>query len=374
MLLTIFSKTTSFFIRAYGKFLSVEPNQLLITSNSMGYNDSPRVIFEEIVKRDKLKNLKIVWALDNPEAMPLKYRDRVTIIEPDTVEYFKMALKSKYWLTSVNIERGLKFKKAETIFLNTWHGIPMKTVGNAVKSRNDFNWYDTDFVCYSNEEEKAIYIRDFKANKDSMVASGLPRNDELYYVDGKKVAEARNALNLNDDRKIIFYAPTWREGSGVGSTDKIEIDIDWKLWESELSEDYIILLRAHPYTTKLMGVVFNDFVRDYSDYPTVNDLLIAADILISDYSSILYDYAILEKPLICFAYDYEEYKKSRGFNFDPKTEMPKGILESQEEVLAEIKNMDYKKESEIVKNFKNKNITYGGNATNICIDLLFEED
>lgn len=373
VLLTVFTKVASIFVRGYGLFFSIDNNQLLITANSMGYNDSPKVIFEEIMKRNKFKDLKIIWALNNKEDMPKKYRDRVEVIKPDTLKYFKVALSSKYWLTSVNIERGLQFKKAETVFLNTWHGVPMKTVGNAVKGRNDFNWQKTDYVSYSSEKEKEIYIRDFKANPTSMVASGLPRNDELFNAKPEDFLMARKDLNLNTDKKIIVYAPTWRENLDVGGTDKIDIKIDWNLWEKELGQDYVLLLRAHPYTTKLLGVKFNDFVKDYSDYPAVNDLLLAADILISDYSSILYDYAILEKPLICFAYDYQDYKESRGFNFDPKLEMPEGILESQEEVLDKIKNMDYKEAATKVRAFREKTLTYGGNATNICIDLLFKE-
>ena len=80
-----------------------------------------------------------------------------------------------------------------------------------------------------------------------------------------------------------------------------------------MGDEYIFFLRTHPYTTKLMNVEFNDFLRDFSQYPNINELLIIADILISDYSSIIYDYAVLEKPLLCFGYDYDEYKKKRGF-------------------------------------------------------------
>lgn len=372
-LLTTLSKTASFLLRGLGKLLPINPNQLLISANSLGYNDSPRVIFEEIMTRKELDQLEIVWALKDANLLPIEYRDKVKVVKPDTIRYFMTALKSKFWLTSVNIERGLHFKKDETIFLNTWHGIPIKKVGNAVKNRADFYWKKTNYVCYSNEEEKEVFIRDFKADKNSMVASGLPRNDELYAVDNDKVAKIKSKLNLDVDKKIIIYAPTWRDSEDLGKNYKLDIPIDWKLWESELSEDYIVLVRAHPYITDVMGIQFNDFLRDFNDHGSINELLIASDILISDYSSVIYDYSILERPIICFAYDYDEYKESRGVYFDLKKEMGSGFVENEIDLISKIKTMDYDFESKESKLLKEKRVTYGGNATNTCIDLLFKD-
>ena len=101
-----------------------------------------------------------------------------------------------------------------------------------------------------------------------------------------------------------------------------------------------MLLRTHPYTTRLMNVQFNDFVLNYTDYPEVNDLLIVADVLISDYSSINLDFCIMGKPMICFGYDYDEYNKSRGFYYDLEEEMPNGVMRTENEVLNHLKTLD----------------------------------
>ena len=374
MLLTILSKTSSALLRAVGKFIKIKENRVLITANSMGYNDSPRVIFKEIMEQEVLSHLEIIWALKDEEMLPKKYRSSVTVVKPDTPKYFRIALSSKYWISSVNIERGLSFKKAKTIFLNTWHGIPIKTVGNAVKNRSDFDWRKTDIVCYSNEKEKEIYKRDFKATEDSMIASGLPRNDKLYNLKESKILELKKSLGLDIEKKIILYAPTWRDSDDMGKNYKFEVPIDWKLWQEMLGDDYIILLRTHPYVTKLMNVEFNDFVLDYSKYPVINHLLAVSDILISDYSSVIYDYSILEKPIICYAYDYEDYKNSRGLYFDLEKEIPSGVFKTERQVLEKILNMDYKKEIKNTKKLKEKRLVYGGSATKICIDALFGFD
>src|SRR5699024_9654798 len=100
-----------------------------------------------------------------------------------------------------------------------------------------------------------------------------------------------------------------------------------------------------------------------SEYPEINKLLIAADILISDYSATIFDYSILEKPIICFAYDYKQYSEERGLYIDFKKELPSGIVNTQEEVVEKIKTMNYKEECIKTDQFKKKYIEKSGNAT-----------
>ena len=130
----------------------------------------------------------------------------------------------------------------------------------------------------------------------------------------------------------------------------------------------------HAYTNKLLGLEFNDTLRDFSTYPNVNDLFKVADILISDYSASMADYAILERPILCFTYDYEQYREERGLYIDYSTEMPSGILRTEEDVLRYIKTMDYTHECEKTRvMIKEKLIHYGGHATEMCLEKLFEK-
>ena len=122
-----------------------------------------------------------------------------------------------------------------------------------------------------------------------------------------------------------------------------------------------------------MKIDFNDFVRDASDYPAINDLMIASDILISDYSATIFDYCVLERPIISFTYDYEEYKEARGLYIDLPSELPNGIVKTEEEVIEGIKKMDFATASERTRIFKNKYVPKGGNATEICVKALFGE-
>ncbi|WP_222704845.1 CDP-glycerol glycerophosphotransferase family protein [Anaerosalibacter massiliensis] len=358
----------SLFFKFIGLFISIDEKLILFNALSRKYNDSPKVIFEYMIKDEKYKDYKFVWALDEPEKYDIPNCNKVKM---DTMMYFIIALKAKYWVSCVNIERGLNFKKKETRYLNTWHGTPLKLVGNAVGGRKDFDFSDIDIFCYAGEYEREICKRDFNVSEDSLLLSGLPRNDELYHISDEQIAKYRRLLNIPEDKKVILYAPTWRDSKDKGKTYSIKPPIDIGYWKQELQDEYILLLRTHAYTNKLLGIEFNEFIRDFSAYPEINHLLIIADILISDYSATIFDYSILERPIICFGYDYDEYADDRGFYIDLKKELPGGVLKCEKDVVEKIKTLDYKEECQKTTKFKNKYLEAGGNAIEKCINMLF---
>ena len=175
------------------------------------------------------------------------------------------------------------------------------------------------------------------------------------------------------DKRIILYAPTWRDSTDNGQTYAIKPPINVDYWQQELQDEYVVLLRTHAYTNKLLGITFNDFIRDFTSYPVINDLFKVSDILISDYSSCIPDFSILERPIVCFAYDYEDYKKARGLYLDFEKAMPSGVKRTEQEVIAQIKSMDYQEECRKSKEMIKDRITnIGGHATEICVQKMFE--
>lgn len=367
ILLIVFTKTLSMIFRFVGLFIRTEENLILISANSRGYNDSPRAIYEYMKKNPKYAQYRFVWAVDDVT----QTIEGAELVKADTWQYFKTALKAQYWITSVNIERGLHFKKKKTVFLNTWHGVAINEMGNAVAGRTDFDWSDTDYICYSAENERPIYYRDFNARPESMIPTGLPRNDELYHVDPNKVIEIKKNLNIPEDKKVILYAPTWRDSEDFGNSYQIKPPIDCDVWKKALGDEYVVILRTHPYTNELMGVTFDDFFFDGTMYPRVNDLMMISDMLISDYSSIIFDYCVLERPVICFGYDYEAYAEKRGFYIDLETVIPSGIIRDETHLIEHIKSMDYEEQVAKTKVMKENHVTYGGNATEQFVNVVF---
>lgn len=360
----------SSFFKFVGLFVKTDKKLILFTGHGKRYNDSPRAIYLYLVEKGLDKEYHCVWSVDDPNKYDIPGTREVIVT--DTWKYFITALKAKYWCCCVNMERGLHFKKKTTKFLHTWHGASINLCGNAVGLRKDFDFGNVDFMCISGEYEREFVKRDFRVRDESIIVTGLPRNDRLYHASKDEIKRLRKKFNIPEDKKAILYAPTWRDSNDGGKHYSIVPPIDWKKWERELGDKYVLLLRTHPYTTEAMNVDFNDFLRDCTSYPDVNDLMLAADILISDYSSTILDYCILDRPIVCFGYDYDEYARVRGFYYDLRTTLPSGVKETEDEVLDYIKTANYEKECEKTRRFHLSHMEAGGDATKQCVEKLLD--
>lgn len=352
--------------RIVGCFTGIDQRLVLFSAHGRGYNDSPRTLYEAMQDDPRCRGFTYVWALEDPAQAPQGCR----AVRPDTPAYFVTALRARYWVTCVNIERGLTFKKKGTTYLNTWHGTPLKTIGNAAGGRGDYDFSHIDLFCCAGDYEKAIYLRDFRVRPQAILKSGLPRNDELYRADALAVEQARALLGIPPGKRVILYAPTWRDSADGGASYVVKPPVDMEKWKAALGSDTLVLVRAHAYTNKLMGIRFDGQVRDVTRYPYVNHLMLAADVLVSDYSAILFDYAILLRPMVCFGYDYEEYKAARGLYLDLDRVLPGGVLRTQEQVLDRLVHMDEEEEKARTRAFRDAYLQWGGQATQICLDAL----
>ena len=142
-----------------------------------------------------------------------------------------------------------------------------------------------------------------------------------------------------------------------------------KKWREQLSDEYILLYRAHP-TVKPSQRESDEFFRNETEYEVVEELMIASDVLVSDYSGIIFDYCIMHKPIYLWTYDYEEYEKRRGLYFDIRKELPSSNKE--EDVIQMIKNHDWSIFPEQVKLFQEKYETVYGSGTKNSLDLIYE--
>jgi CDP-glycerol glycerophosphotransferase len=143
-----------------------------------------------------------------------------------------------------------------------------------------------------------------------------------------------------------------------------------KLWEKELKEEFCLLFRAHYEVGKVMQIEENDFIKNMTDYPSLSELMIASDILVSDYSSIIFDYCVMDKAVYLFCYDYDLYEDKRGMYFDIRNYFQNGINEN--EVIELLKNMDKEKELICIKAFREKYLNYYGNAVEASLDYIYE--
>ncbi len=357
----------SFVFRIWGKFLKTDDELVIFVSfMGKGFNDSPKAIYDYLITHSECQKYKCVWAFENPQNF-----NGLNSVKIDTLKYFKTALKAKYWITNTNIERGLKFKKKNQIYLNTWHGIPLKYIGNDCPGRNDYNFDTVDFLAVSGDYDECVFKSAFNAREENYLRCGMPRNEELWFSNDYLKTKFRKKLGIPADKKVILYAPTWRESKDKGKSYSIDLPVSFDRWREILTDEYVVLLRTHHQTDTALGIEYNDFVIDVSKYPFVNDLMIASDLLITDYSAIAFDYSILCRPILVYAYDYEEYLLERGTYFDIDDKYPNKSCRSETELIDRIINLDYKAECQNTKKFRDEFIKYGINSTEICVKKVF---
>lgn len=363
----LYKRIMSSVFRGLGLFEKTDDK--LILFNSFGgrkYNDSPKVLFEAMHDDYYFRGFKFVWAFEDPEKFNISGAKCIKI---DSPEYFITALKAKIWISSVNIERGLHFKNKNTIYVNTWHGAGTKKIGNACNGRKDYDFSTVDMMLVQSDFEREIFVRDFLCNPKAIRKVGFPRNDELFHVTNKKKTELRKQFNIPDGKKVILYAPTWRDSRDGGISYEFIPPVHMGKWKGELSKDYVMLFRMHTFTTKF-EMTYDDFARDVSEYENLNHILAITDVLITDYSTIVYDSAIAEVPFICFGFDYDTYKDERGFYFDLDKVYPGGVLKTEDEVIFRISEVVSGADKEKYHDFRNRFIEAGGSATEKVLDEL----
>lgn len=320
------------------------------------YGGNPRYVFEELVRSGR--KFRAVWVY-SPTRKPFNFKQfakkDITIVQVarGSAAYKDYLSRAKYWVNNIRFSDDVQ-KPESTIYLQTWHGTPLKRLGLDIKvegaeadARASFlkeagNW---DYLLAQNQYSCDIFKRAFDLSCPVLV-EGYPANDFL--VDPKrrkKVANyVRKTYDVPADKKVITYAPTWRETNRVGTkwTFKNRIQLDFFRLKERFSDDYVVLTRLHHLmanTLRLDGL--GNFTRDASKEPDANRLMAATDVLITDFSSIFFDYACSGKPMIFHMYDIENYKNNlRGLYLDPYTDLPGPITTNESELITALENID----------------------------------
>ena len=363
----------SFFFKLLGVFIPTDNKAILFNSFAgKKYDDSTKAIYEYMIKEPKYKNYKFYWALDD---LDTKIPGPATVIKNDSFHYFIVALKSKYWVSNSAIERGLKFKKRKTVYVNTWHGSAIKKMGIDIKKENySFRHSQYSYMYAQSNYDIDVFSHAFKLPRDRFALVGLPRNDELVNPSKNKVKLIREKLGFPKDKKIILYAPTFRDYDKRDNKIAAKPVINIEKWRDALGDEYCLLIRAHYETINALDIEDDGFVYDCTSYNNLNELLIVADILISDYSSIMFDYSILERPIFAYTYDYERYKKERGLYLDIKKELPNGCIMTESELIKRIKGINLESQKKRTLLFKNKYVEKCGNASCYIDDIIAKEN
>lgn len=342
------------------------------------FDDSPKAIYDEICKRKEFKDWNLIWAFVNPEQFDVPRGNKVKI---DTLAFFKLLLTSHVWVSNSGMSRGIEYKDNRIIKVETWHGSVLKkgcgeenqgALGGKVVFKGELD--NKTIRCAQSNLDVEVLSRLFHATPDSFVKEGFPRNDALVKATLNDVFLAKQKLGIAANKKVILYAPTWRDYKLDNKNNVFcKPPIDLNKWKSELGNEFILLFRAHYAVTAALEIIEDDFVKDVSDYPCINDLYLASDMLISDYSSAIIDYAILEKPIFNFPYDLEEFETKRGLYLNLYDFIPCGVFKNENELISAILNYTSSDYAYKIHRCRIEHATYAnGNASKAMVDKIME--
>ena len=275
--------------------------------------------------------------------------------------------------------------RKETIAINLWHACgafkkfgrstaELKFGSSAATLDKYPNYENLTHVTVSSPEVIWAYEEAMHLPKGIVKATGVSRTDLFY--DSEFVESRRQKLYEimpeAKDKKVILYAPTFR---GHVATAKSPDKIDFERFYQELGDEYVIVCKHHPFVKKppVIPEALQHFARDLTKDLSIEDLLCSADICISDYSSLVFEYSLFEKPMIFYAYDYDNYCDWRGFYYDYSEFTPGPVVQTEDELLDSIKNIDTQFDKQRVIDFKEKFMgSCDGHATERIIELMKE--
>jgi CDP-glycerol glycerophosphotransferase len=317
--------------------------QIVYNSFNGRYSDSPRVVHEALCARGGQQNH--VWLCD-PEhetGFPAGTAT-VPIYTPDAVAALEAAD-----LVVSNSHLEMDWRKAPgATYVQTWHGTPLKRIhadvlwgpeGLLEHLSLDVDRWD---VLLSPNRYSTTTLRQAFRWPGEILETGYPRNDVLVSSRADEVrASVRRRLGIEDGRTAVLYTPTWRDDAfweGSPHAEPLELDVDRFL--DDLGDDHVLLLRLHYKLTGRLRPRDHSAVRDVSDYPDVADLYLAADAMVTDYSSTMFDFAVTGKPMLFYAYDLERYRDElRGFYFDLSADPPGPVVATTPELVARVRDL-----------------------------------
>lgn len=327
-----------------------------------GYGDNPKYIIEELIKKDK--NLDIVWAVNNNN---YKFPSYVRTVKIYSIKYFYELMTSKIWINNSRFEQFIR-KRKNQYYVQTWHG-------NLGMKKIEYDAYDKlsehykkvmkndnkmiDLFLSNSDFSDDLFRRSFKYDGE-ILKYGTPRNDILinadYKIYNKKI---KDFYNISESKKILLYAPTFRNEYKVNPYD-IDFDQVIKDLKKITNSEWIVIIKLHPRIKKTSSFIKNyDKYYDALKYDDIQELIMACDMLITDYSSTMMEAMIANKPVIIYAKDADSYINERGFclTFD---DMPFLVSKNNSELNNIIKKSD--------KNFNNLLKKYDNFKTkiNLC--------
>jgi CDP-glycerol glycerophosphotransferase len=309
------------------------------------YSDNPRAIHEELVRRDT--GLEQLWLVRDGRC---RVPETARVVRSGSREHYELMATARFVVTNDHFPHWFARRPDQTC-LQTWHGTPLKRLGydvppGARPRKFERNWDQQmdnwQYVLSPNAFTTPILRRAYTI-RGQVLETGYPRNDVLA---GERRAAAttavRERLGLPEGARVVLYAPTYRDDARDRSGRyRLDPALDIARLRAALGEDDVLLFRKHHYVVDPVPVTADGAVRDVSAYPDGTELMLAADVLVTDYSSMMFDFANTGRPMLFYTYDLDEYRDEvRGFYVDFEAKAPGPLLRTTDELAAALRDLD----------------------------------
>lgn len=302
------------------------------------YSDSPRALSERMA--EKYPEWARVWVLRRGVEAPKGVRS----VRPFSLAHLYFLARANVVFAN-NAMPSFWRKRKGCTYIQTWHGTPLKRIawdvanpqfkgGEAYLRRFARDVAKWDYLIAPNPDSADIFQRAFRYS-GKVLLTGYPRNDLLLKIGATTAASVRAQLGLRSDQRVILYAPTWREKADR----QFDLHRELHAWERGLQPGEVLLIRAHPHDKNLAAFQpTTPAVTNVTTFPDVQELLAIADVLVTDYSSVMFDYGVTRRPMVFFTYDLAHYRDElRGFYFDFDTLTPGPTAGTVDELLAALR-------------------------------------
>lgn len=312
------------------------------------YSDSPKYVYEYLQKNYP-GQYKCVWVLrDKNKDIPYAH----VKVKRFSIRYAYYLAVSKYFVFNMRQPVFMKVKK-DQVFCETWHGIPIKRImfDQEEVTGPDRKYKETaykqsrlwNYLVSPNYYCTDVFKSCFLFDEERIIETGYPRNDILHEQNPEFVKMIKDRIGIPEGKKAILYAPTFRDNEfyELGQY-KYTCALDFNYMKQMLGDEYVLLMRTHYLIADAVDTTgLEDFVINVCNYEDIAELYLVSDMMISDYSSVAFDYANLRRPMIYYTYDLEDYRDNlRGFYIDIEKELPGPLVYTTQEVADAIKNID----------------------------------
>ncbi len=314
------------------------------------YSDSPRALYEELQRRGA--PIHAIWSYAG--AKPNGFPGDVELVKRWSWKYLRALAQAEFWVDNQGFPLKLA-KRPETTYIQTWHGSALKRMGfdepgYRLMSETEQASYQKsldrfDHFVVRTEHDVRTLARAYRIPEAKLLRTGYPRNDALVKgrdatVESAQVKELKERLGIRPGLPVVLYAPTFR-ANAQGKVQKFEFPFSVEEFADRFGEKCTLLVRTHYLNQVALPPAMAGRVVNASEEPDITPLLLASDALITDYSSVMFDFALLQRPMVFFAYDWEEYSQDiRGTYFDLLGTAPGPVPRTEEELFSVLEDLD----------------------------------